>query len=103
MSTRLVVPTLLIVLLAACGSSSGATSSPGRPATPTPAASTAPAGNGKVDCTALKAAAPQLLMLQLLAQLTTMDNVESIRTKQIGNLDVDAFLAAMHDLHALDG
>lgn len=26
-----------------------------------------------------------------------------MKAKQIGNLDLDTFLAAMHDLHALDG
>ncbi len=42
-------------------------------------------------------------MVQLLAQLRTPDAIEAVRTKQIGNLDLDAFLAAMHTLHALDG
>ncbi len=50
----------------------------------------------------MKTAAQKLLMVQLLAQLRTPDTIEQIRTKQIGGLDLDAFLAAMHDLHALD-
>jgi len=101
MRTRLVVPTLLIVLLAACGG--GTTPSSATSSAPSqPPASTAPAGNGAVDCTVVKAAAQKLLMIQLLAQLTTPDNVASIKSKQIGDLDIDAFLAAMHDLHALD-
>ena len=41
--------------------------------------------------------------MQLLAQLRSPDTAEQLKTKQIGNLDLDAFLAAMHDLHALDG
>ena len=107
MRTRLVTPFLLAVLLAACGGSTGAASTARPPdASQAPAAQSAaaaPAGNGKVDCTAVKDAAAQLLMVQLLAQLRDPDAVEAIRTKQIGNLDIDAFLAAMHTLHALDG
>ncbi len=41
-------------------------------------------------------------MVQFLAQLTTPDTVEAVKTHQIGNLDLDKFLAAMHTLHALD-
>jgi hypothetical protein len=106
MSIRSVVPVLLVVLVAACGSgtaSSPAPSAIGSPAaTGQPAATNEPAGNGKVDCAKVKTAATNLLMIQFLAQLRTPDSVEQIRTKQFGNLDVDAFLAAMHDLHALD-
>lgn len=40
--------------------------------------------------------------MQFLAQLTTPDTVEAMKTHQIGNLDLDKFLAAMHELHALD-
>ena len=70
----------------------------------TQAASTpAPAGNGSVDCAKIKTAAVQLLAVQLLAQLRSPDTAEQLKTKQIGNLDLDAFLAAMHELHALDG
>jgi hypothetical protein len=105
MRIRLAIPTLLVVLLAACGSgggSSGATAS-GATASNGNSSTAAPAGNGKVDCAALNTAAQQLLMVQLLAQLRTPDSVEAIKQKQIGNLDIEAFLAGMHDLHALDG
>jgi hypothetical protein len=100
MQTRLVIPALLITaLLAGCSSGSpGATSN----GSPSATATTAPAGNGQVDCAKLNSAAGPLLMLQLLAQLTTPDNIASIKAKQVGNLDLDVFLAAMHDLHALD-
>ena len=106
MRSHLMLPVLLSALLvAACG---GATSPPaattpaGGAATRQPAASSAPAG-GTVDCTAIKSAAVQLISIQLLAQLTTPDNVASIKGKEMGNLDLDAFLAAMKTLHTLDG
>lgn len=109
MRIRLVAPILLVVLLAACGSGSGGTASTATPpagggqASAGPqAATSAPAGNGKVDCTRIKTAAEQLLMIQVLAQLKTPDAVAQVKSKEIGNLDLDAFLAAMHDLHALD-
>ena len=107
MRTKLVLPVVLLVLLVAgCGSASdGPTNGPqgassqaasGQPPT------SAPAGNGKVDCATIKVAAQQLLMVQFLAQLRDADGIEAIKTKQIGNLDLDAFLAGMHELHALD-
>jgi hypothetical protein len=104
MKIRLLFAALLIGLLAACGGGTSTTNPPavGSAAASQPAASAAPAGNGKVDCTSIKAAAVQLLSIQLLAQLTTPDAVASIKAKEIGNLDLDAFLSAMHDLHALD-
>ena len=92
MRIKLVVPVLLVVLLAACG---GGTASSGNP----------PASNGQagtVDCAAIDTAAQQLLAVQFLAQLKTPDTIEAIKAKEIGNLDLDAFLAAMEDLHALD-
>jgi hypothetical protein len=105
MRTRLVLPVLLIALLAACGSS-GTASTANPPSTAGQASTSqptkAPAGSGKVDCATIKTAATQLLMVQFLAQLKTKDTIESIKSKQIGNLDLDAFLAGMHDLHALD-
>jgi hypothetical protein len=67
-----------------------------------PTDTTAPAGNGKVDCATVNTAAQQLLMVQFLAQLRTPDTVAPIKAKAIGHLDLDTFLAGMHDLHALD-
>lgn len=99
MRIRLILPALLVALLAACGS--GGTASNAASTGEQPGAS-APAGNGNVDCTAIKTAAQELLSLQFLAQLRTPDIIEQIKTKQIGNLDLDVFLAAMRELHALD-
>ncbi len=101
MRNRLVIPALVIALLAACSGGSGS----GAPPTPSPVASDAQASSGQVgtlDCTAINTAAQQLLMLQFLAQLKTPDTIQSIKTQQIGGLDLDKFLAAMHELHALD-
>jgi hypothetical protein len=102
MRIRLIVPVVLVVVLAACGG--GATASQPNASAPAGQASStpAPAGNGKVDCAAIKTAAQELLSVQLLAQLTTPDAIASIKAKQIGSLDLDTFLAAMHTLHALD-
>jgi hypothetical protein len=99
MRKRLVAPILMLILLAGCGGASpGATAKPGGPggqvATNKPA--------GAVDCAAINMAAQQLFAVQLLAQLKTPDTIESIKTKAIGNLDLDAFLAALVVLHALD-
>ena len=107
MRVRLVIPVLLVALVAACGGSGGKPSpqpaATGRQASSgQPSGTTAPAGDGKVDCTAINTAAQQLFMIQFLAQLKTPETVEQIRTKQMGNLDLDAFLAGLHDLHALD-
>jgi len=102
------VPVLLIALVAAACGGGGAASSAhpsaavGQTSTDRPSGTTSPAGNGKIDCATINTAGQQLLMVQFLAQLRTPDSVEPIRSKQIGNLDLDAFLAAMHDLHALD-
>ena len=99
MRTRLVVPVLLLVLLAACNAGSGSPGSSTGQSTP---GASVPAGNGTVDCAKIRTAGEQLLALQFLAQLRSAETIEQIRTNQIGNLDLDAFLAAMHDLHALD-
>ena len=109
MRIRLVTSLLMFVFLTACGQQSlgGVGSLPVQtgangdlPAPP----SSEPAGNGNgsVDCATIKTAAQQLLAIQFLAQLTTPETIEAIKSKQIGNLDLDAFLAGMHDLHALD-
>jgi hypothetical protein len=100
---RVITTALLVVAVAACGGTSTA-SNPNPPAgsqAATGQASNPPAG-GKVDCVAIKAAAVELLGVQLLAQLKTPDTIASIKSKSIGNLDVDRFLAAMQTLHALD-
>ncbi len=106
MRIKLVLPVLLVAILAACGStgpaSNASPSANGGTSTAQPSAASSPAGNGKVDCATIKSAAAQLLMTQFLAQLTTADAIAQIKTKQIGNLDLDKFLAAMDDLHALD-
>lgn len=96
MRIRLAIPALLVAILAACSSGGGGSS--GAPSSANPST---PAGQ-QVDCDAIETAGQQLLAVQLLAQLRTPDNVASIRDQQIGNLDLDAFLAAMADLHVLD-
>jgi len=99
MRTRLVLPILMMAVLAACGGTSpGATTKPG--ATSGTAATAKP--GAKVDCAAIKTAAEQLIAIQFLAQLKTPDTIASIKAKTIGNLDLDAFLAGMQALHALD-
>jgi len=106
MRIRLLGPLVLVALLAACGggvaASPKSSSAVGATSTGKPAATTAPGANGKVDCAAIRTAAQQLLMIQFLAQLTTPDNIAPIKAKQIGDLDLDTFLAGMHALHALD-
>jgi hypothetical protein len=106
MRIRSVIPVLVVALLAGCG---GGTASSGNPpatgsqaSTGQAARATAPAVNGKADCAAIKTAAQQLLMVQFLAQLNTADTIAQVKAKQIGSLDLDTFLAAMHALHALD-
>ena len=96
MHSRLVLPALLVVILSACGGTKSTVFGTISPPSPTPA------GNGGVDCTAINTAARQLLKVQFLAQLTTADTIEQVKTKQVGDLDLDVFLGAMHDLHALD-
>ncbi len=99
MRTRFVIPILMVALVAACGGgSAGATSKPN----PTSAGTSTGHPAGQVDCAAIKTAAQQLLMTQFLAQLKTPDTIKSIKSKSIGNLDIPTFLAAMHELHALD-
>jgi len=109
--TRPTAPILVVaafvLLVAACGGGSGSSSGAGSP-TPTggsrtPATAAASSGNGSVDCAKIKAAGVQLLAVQLLAQMRDPDSAEAVKTKQIGNFDPDQFLAAMQDLHALDG
>lgn len=104
MQLKRAIPTVLfVVVLAACGGTTTATN-PNPPAASQAATgqATDPPAGGKVDCAALKTAAQELLGVQLLAQLKTPDTIASIKSKSIGNLDPDKFLAAMHTLHALD-
>ena len=99
MRTRLVTSILLGVVLAACGAGPGGPGgTTGSGATNRPASTQA--GGGDVDCAAIRAAAEKLIGIQLLAQLTTPQSIETI--KSIGNLDLDEMLAALDDLHALD-
>ena len=99
MRTRLAIPILMVALVAACGGgNAGASSKPNVTSAGTSTGHPA----GQVDCAAIKTAAQQLLAIQFLAQLKTPDTIASIKSKQIGNLDLNTFLAAMHTLHALD-
>jgi hypothetical protein len=100
MRTRIAAPILMLALLAGCGGTTpGATSKPG--ATSAPGATAKP--GGAVDCAGLTTAAQQLISIQLLAQLRTPDTIESIKTKAMGNLDLDDLISALNTLHALDG
>jgi hypothetical protein len=109
MRTRLLTPILFIVVLAACSSGGGAASTataaaPGQTAAGQPADSAAPAGNGSVDCTKVKAALADIIVsVQLLAQIHDPAGVDAVKSKTIGDFDPDTFLAALKDLHALDG
>lgn len=101
MRTKLVLPILMMAVLAACGGASpGATTKPG--ATTVGPGATAKPG-GKVDCAAITTAAQQLIAVQFLAQLKTPDAIASIKSRAIGNLDLDAMISALQTLHALDG
>lgn len=99
------LPVLVVALLAACSGGSGA--STGASSNAQPSASSGHASSagqpGTSSWAAITTAAQELIMVQFLAQLTTPDAVEAVKTHQIGNLDLDKFLAAMHTLHALDG
>jgi hypothetical protein len=101
MRTRFILPTAAVLILAACGGGRPVTVDPSAQAGATQQAGTPPPV-GAVDCEALTTAAQQLFAVQLLAQLSTPDTVQAIRDHEIGNLDLDAFLAAMAVLHALD-
>jgi hypothetical protein len=95
MRTRLGLTILLAGVLVGCGGGL-----PGGPGSTAGASTRQPAG--QIDCDDIRSAATKLVMVQLLAQLTTPDTVEAIRTGQVGGLDLDTFLTAMGELHALD-
>lgn len=100
---------VLAIALAGCGGSTPGPTGAGSIATPNPTTAgggpTAGSGGngGSVDCAALTTAAQQLLGIQLLAQMTTPETVESIKKNQIGALDPQKMLDALATLHALDG
>lgn len=98
MKSRTFALTVVALLIAGCagglpGSSTKPGSSAGSGATAKPGA--------QVDCAAMELAAQQLIGIQLLAQLTSPDSIESI--KSLGSLDIDKMLSAFATLHALDG
>lgn len=97
MKTGLVAPLLALIVVAACAGPAS-TTKPGGTGGSSPTAKPGAA----VDCGAINTAAQQLLAVQFLAQLKTPDTIASIKAKTIGNLDLDAFLAGMQTLHALD-
>ena len=110
MRSRLLALTLVALVAAACGGSGGSsTTNPTAAASSTAsqaAASTGTGGGtGKVDCSSLKEAGAQMILgSQILAQLRTPDTIQAIKDKTIGStFDPDAFIAAMQQLHALDG
>jgi len=100
MHIRLAASVLAVALVAACGGAIPGSTSNANP----PASGSTSTGQsaGQVECAAITTAGQQLFAVQLLAQLTTPDTIEAIRDKEIGNLDLDAFLSAMGELHALD-
>jgi len=110
MRTRLLLSTLLAaLLLSACNAGGGAVSTAKSSTAPArtagaPADTAAPAGGGTVDCTAVKAALAKIIVsVQLLAQMRDPSGVDAVQSKTMGNFDPDEFLAALHELHALDG
>jgi hypothetical protein len=60
-------------------------------------------GSGDVDCDAIdEANAAFIVPVQLLAQVRDPVTFESVKSGTVGNLDIDAFLAAVDEMHALD-
>jgi hypothetical protein len=96
MKTKVALTITFAFVLVACGGAGGPQSTAkGQPT------ATQKAGNGgSVDCTKLKTAAGYLIGIQLLAQLTTPENVESV--KSMNSLDINGLITALGDLHALD-
>lgn len=102
----------LVLALSACGggggqSGDGASAGDGTSTTAVREARTTtttvdPGAPGGI-CTRLDEAAEQLDQVPLFLQLTTPDNVNAIKAKLIGDLDLDEFFRAMVVLHQLDG
>jgi hypothetical protein len=92
--------TVLATLLAACGGAAPGSTQNVPPGSTSRPATAAP--GGPVDCAALEAAAQEFVAVQLLAQLTTPETVQSIRSNALGNLDLDEFLGAIDELRALE-
>lgn len=91
-----------MAILTACGGSTATNANPPTTGAQTSTSQPTNAPGVKVDCAKIKAAAVELVTVQFMAQLKDKDTVESVRAKQMGNFDPDTFLAAMHELHALD-
>ena len=98
MKTRTLILTLAALFLAGCAG--GPPGSSGKPGSSAGSGATSKPG-AQVDCAAMELAAQQLVGIQLLAQLTTPDSIESI--KSLDTLDIDKMLSAFATLHALDG
>ena len=104
MRIKLVTPILFIALVAACGGGAASTAKPAATSAGQAADTAAPGGNGSVDCAKVKAATAKIIVsVQLLAQMRDPAGVEAVKSGTIGNFDPDEFLAALKDLHALDG
>lgn len=91
------------VALTACGGGDGSASSTAPRSTPTTSERSSEP-EGAVDCAAVrKAAADMIVPLQLIAQMSSPDQVDSIKANQSVPLDLDGLLAALGTLHQLDG
>lgn len=104
MRSRIPALALVALLAVAACSGGGAGSSATAPAS-SPGASAAPsAASGKADCATLKKAAAKIIVgIQLLAQMRSPESVQAVKDKVVGDFDPDDFIAAMQQLHALDG
>lgn len=99
MRTQLALSILAAALIAGCGGAGPGATTNGQGPGATQAATSGP--DGAVDCTAILSAAEKLIGIQLLAQIATPENVESM--KSIKALDFDTLLTNLDTLHALDG
>lgn len=60
-------------------------------------------GSGQIDCDTVTAALSDIgVPVQLMAQVRDPATLAAIKEGTVGNLDIDAFLAAIDVLHALD-